>query len=205
MTPPSRSVAVLTGDLVASRRAEPDRWLPALKGLLGGFGSPPGVWQVYRGDSFQLRLPAAEAWTAVLRLHAGLGALPGPEPRLGIGVGAETYPAPAVAEANGPAYERSGRAFDGLGRRRLALDSGEAGRDRALGVMLALAERVLAGWTPVEAATVAAALERPGATRQELADALGKAQSTVSEALVRAGLEALLELDAHWRAVFAET
>lgn len=205
MNPNPSPLAVLTGDLVASRRSPPERWMPALKALLAGFGAPAQAWQVYRGDSFQLRLPAAEAWTAVLRLRAGLGALPGPEARIGIGVGAETHAAANVAEANGPAYERSGRAFAALGRRRLALDSGAAERDRALGVMLALAERVLAGWTPVEAATVAAALDRPGATRQELADALGKAQSTVSEALVRAGLEALLELDAHWRAVFAAT
>ena len=74
------TVAVITGDIINSRAKKDSRdWLEPLKKALATLGESPRQWQIYRGDSFQLRLDKPEyaldiaVWLkAVVRSTKGL-------------------------------------------------------------------------------------------------------------------------------------
>ena len=48
-------IAVITGDLIHSRKFKnPLEWMLPFKKLLSEIGLQPEVWEIYRGDSFQI-------------------------------------------------------------------------------------------------------------------------------------------------------
>ena len=55
------TVAIITGDIIDSRKVKPETWLPALKMALSTYGKEPKHWEIYRGDSFQLEIPSEKA------------------------------------------------------------------------------------------------------------------------------------------------
>ena len=57
-------IAVITGDIINSKKSSPKLWLEALKTILNNYGSSPLVWEVYRGDSFQLEVNPKDALKA---------------------------------------------------------------------------------------------------------------------------------------------
>ena len=69
-------LGVLTGDVIGSRNADPERWLPALKASLGAWGSEPHDWEIFRGDSFTCAVPADTfaAAAAILSIYPALAA-----------------------------------------------------------------------------------------------------------------------------------
>ena len=53
--------AVLTGDIINSRKSKTPDWLSNLKETLNKFGQEPKHWEIYRGDSFQLEIDPAKS------------------------------------------------------------------------------------------------------------------------------------------------
>lgn len=177
---------VLTGDLIGSRHADPARWIPALKSTLGHWGAEPLDWEMYRGDSFTLMVEGHSALRVAVTLQATLLAKAEVHVRIGIGIGEVSWRSNSITESQGTAFERSGEAFDALKRSPLKMRTERPEWDSEWDVTLGFASRAIENWTPSSAAAVATALLHPDCSQGEWAQALGKSQSTVSEALKRA-------------------
>ena len=63
--------AVLTGDIINSRKSKTPDWLSSLKETLNKFGQEPKHWEIYRGDSFQLEIDPAKALDAAIFINQG--------------------------------------------------------------------------------------------------------------------------------------
>lgn len=189
-------IAVLTGDVINSAGHSPKGWLVELKALLGGIGSNPEDWEIYRGDEFQLRLQAGKALETAVRIKALLKCRKGMDARIGIGLGEETYHTTRVSESNGPAYRESGRVFDRLREEKvhLQLASGNTLTDKGMNLMLKLASHIMDDWSPVSAEAVLKVLQSPEAPQDQIACELGIQQSAVSQRLRRARMDLLEEL-----------
>ena len=194
---------VLTGDVIGSRKADPLRWIPALKDALEAWGQAPREWELYLGDSFTCLVPAEAALHAATAIQAALVAHGGVLVRIGVGLGTMTHASPRVTESQGSACDRSGAAFDGLKRAPIKLLTGDARRDAEWSVILGFAARVFEGWTESAAAAVEVALRHPDQSQGEWAERLGKSQSTVSEALKRASFDELSAMLQHFSAQIA--
>ncbi|MFA0963825.1 transcriptional regulator [Roseivirga sp. BDSF3-8] len=187
-------IAVITGDLIGSQEHKPDEWLPALKETMGLFGKEPEDWEVYRGDSFQIILTPEMTIKAALMIKAAMRQLPGLGVRMAIGLGDEAYHSGKITESNGPAFVKSGECFEALKKTTMAISSDDAISDELFNYMLELALLTMDNWHPATAGVVSAALKYPGLTQKELAAKLGKSQSSVSEALSRAGYDEITRL-----------
>lgn len=188
------AVGVITGDIMGSREADAERWMPVLTECLADWGAATRDWAIYRGDSFTLVVPAGQTLLATLQIKAALIGSGGVNVRLGLGLGSLTLRAPEVTQSQGDAFERSGEAFDALQRKSLKLATGNATWDADWEVLLAFAMRIADHWTEAEALAMEVALAHPDWTQGEWAEALSKSQSTVSATLKRACFDEFVAL-----------
>ncbi|RED93831.1 SatD family protein [Marinoscillum furvescens] len=187
--------AILTGDIINSRQVNSSQWIDDLTTTLNQYGSSPQQWEIYRGDSFQLEVAAANGLLAALHLKATIRQHAGLDVRVAIGLGQKDYEGAQVTQSNGPAFVRSGQLFDELRKQTLAVRSDDEKRDAHINQLLALATLTIDHWAPGAAAVVKVAIEHPNANQQELARIMGKSQSTISEALKRAGFEEIMRME----------
>ncbi|MEM8846225.1 MAG: transcriptional regulator [Bacteroidota bacterium] len=185
----SIQIAIITGDIINSRKAAPQVWLPHLKEALNTFGKEPDQWEVYRGDSFQLETSPAKALEAAIYIKATLKQNKGIDARMAIGLGEKDYNSEKITESNGSAFVNSGECFENLKKQTLALKSGYEIFDSTLNLMLQLALLNLNTWLPATARVVKTAMEHPKSNQRELAAILENSQSNISEALIRAGFD----------------
>lgn len=182
-------IAVLTGDIINSKDHKANKWLPVLKQALARYGEAPSDWEVYRGDSFQLKTSPETALEAAIYIKASLKQIRHMDVRIAIGLGEQDYHADTITESNGTAFVRSGECFENLKKQTLALQSGNNLFDTTLNLMLQLATLTMDNWLPAAAKIVKTSLEHPEANQKEIASLLDKSQSTISEALLRAGFD----------------
>ncbi len=52
--------AILTADIINSRKLSSKIWINDLKAFLNTFGQSPNDWEIYRGDEFQLEIKNPE-------------------------------------------------------------------------------------------------------------------------------------------------
>ena len=192
-------IAVITGDIVNSSKGNPQDWLPGLKSALATYGSEPEKWEVYRGDSFQITLPAKKALEAAYYIKASIKQLVEYDVRMGVGIGSQDFKSSRVSESNGSAFVRSGGAFDKLGRDLLSVVTGKEELDEALEVMIRLASLTMNDWTSKSAEVIRLKLENPNWNQLELARRLEKSQSSVSESFSRAGFDELMRLNEYFK------
>ncbi|MEO9512668.1 MAG: transcriptional regulator [Flavobacteriaceae bacterium] len=183
------TTAIITGDIINSRKATPELWLPSLKKVLNTYGREPEVWEIYRGDSFQLEIFPEKALEAAIHIKARLKQKKGVDVRLAIGLGEKNYSSGKVTESNGSAFIHSGECFESLKKQTLALKSDSEIFDTQINLMLQLASLTMDNWLPATSRIVKTALEHPNANQKELASILDKSQSNISEALIRAGFD----------------
>lgn len=197
-------VAVLTGDLIRSRRlslAERESVFEALKAvgrnLLHHFDAPVIGPHLFRGDSWQLMIGNARfALHAAFYLRAELISRFAVDSRIGIGIGCiDTLPAEGLGTADGSAFRLSGAALDSLSRRetcRCLLQEDPFFHSAWINVTLNYAARYASHWSQREAFAVARALEGIG-VKQIAAEWLGKpaTPANVSATLRRAAWEEL--------------
>jgi hypothetical protein len=48
--------AVITGDIIDSRKSKDFTWIETLKNVLSGYGKNMSDWEIFRGDCFQLMI-----------------------------------------------------------------------------------------------------------------------------------------------------
>ncbi len=192
-------IAVITGDIINSRQSDSSTWQSELKAVLSGYGAEPGDWEIFRGDSFQLALPAAEGLLAAIHLKAAIKQVSKTDVRIGIGLGERDTAAGKITEATGTAFIRSGDCFDGLKKNTMAIASGQPAMDETLNTMLVLATLTMDNWSETVATLIRTMLEQPELSQQEIAQQVGKSQSTISETLKRGGYDEIKRMENYYR------
>ena len=193
--------SVITGDIIGSRQQTSKHWVEDLKKILSPFGETPSQWEVYRGDEFQIEIknPEEALWSAIL-IKAHLRALK-LDARMSIGFGDKTHEAEKISESNGGAFIHSGELFETLKKQKvtLAMRTGDAIFDEKLNLMLQLALTFMDNWLAQQAEFVAAAIENPTLSQEELGQKLGINQAAVSRRQKRAQFDLVLQLDRYFR------
>ena len=194
-------IGILTGDIVGSRKAKsPEQWLGPLKEYFGELGTEPERWQFFRGDSFQLEVTDVPHTIEVaLRIKALVKNIKGLDVRLAIGIGSKSYDAPRITEANGDAFVFSGKLFEKMKKKTLAIKTPWEDVDEQINVCLDLALLVMDKWSVSSAEVVQLAFTFPEATQTERAKMLGISQGRISDRQRRAGLDEILRMEEHFR------
>lgn len=186
---------VITGDVVNSRSVRSEKWLITLKEVLADFGQETRDWEVYRGDSFQLLVPADRALDAVFRIKSAIKETAPLDVRMALGLGDIAYRSSRVLESNGSAFVYSGECFDQLKKHTLRIRSDYPGLDETLNLMFALIDFIMGNWKPVTTEIVHHKLKYPDLTQRKLAQLMGrKSQASISEGLKRGGYDEIKSL-----------
>lgn len=185
-------IAVLTGDIIRSRTTENTKvWIEPLKSLLTEAGETPAHWQIFRGDSFQIKTPAKDCLRWALKIDTCMRMTKGMGARIGVGLGEESYNADSILESNGPAYVYSGIAFKQLERTghsiRVQSDSDtlDQGLNSGLDLLMALAGQ----WSSNQAQLALALLQQPDHSQEAIASLFHISQSAVSQRKKRAHID----------------
>ncbi|TVZ09736.1 SatD family protein [Cellulophaga sp. RHA_52] len=187
-------IAVITGDIINSRAEDVGVWLPELKTELKKIGSDPKDWEIYRGDSFQLKTTPEQALKIALVLKTVLKQFKTLDVRMAIGIGEESYTSEKVTEANGSAYINSGECFEDLKKQTLAIKTPWQEFNIVLNLVLDVLELTINNWTPNYALLIKESLKDTSVTQKELADRLDKKQSNISTSLKKAGFDEILKI-----------
>lgn len=191
-------VAVITGDIINSKRNNPKTWLRVLKKELEKAGKSPKTWDIYRGDSFQLLVNNPEdALLTAIKIKASLKSIKNTNVRMSVGIGDITYAAPKITESNGTAFVHSGEKFELLKKEKqnLAIKSDWPAFDKDMNLFLKLASIAMDNWTTNAAEIVYTTLENPGKLQEELGRIVGIKQNAISNRLKRAYYDEIVELN----------
>lgn len=181
-------IAIITGDIINSRTLAPDEWMTKLKEVLNSIGQEPKDWEIYRGDSFQLKVKNDEALNIAVILKAAMKQFKELDIRIAIGLGEINYIGSKLTESNGTAFIRSGECFEALKKETLAIKSDLDDFDQMMNLMFSLATHTMNTWSPISSQIIEAALRNPDLNQSELGALLGnKSQGTISEGLNRGG------------------
>lgn len=187
-------IAVITGDIINSRTEDVAIWLPVLKLELQKVGKDLKDWEIYRGDSFQLKTTPKLALKIAFQLKTALKQFKTLDVRMAVGIGEETYAADKVTEANGSAYINSGECFEELKKQTLAIKTPWKEFDVVLNLVLDVLELTINNWTPNYALLIKESLNDTTVTQKELAEKLDKKQSNISTSLKKAGFDEILKI-----------
>lgn len=195
--------SVITGDVVNSRlRKNQGIWMNPLKKEFEKLGASPKVWEIYRGDSFQLEVAKPEnALWEVIKIKAIIKGVRGLDVRMAIGIGDKTYKSASVTQANGTAFVYAGETFNSLEKqkRTLGVKTPWESFNKAMNAMLDLALLQMDNWTNVAAQIVSASLQNPQMTQKELAALLRKkSQSDISEGRKRAAYNEIMAMEEYY-------
>ena len=191
-------VAVITGDIINSKRNNPKTWLRVLKKELEKAGKSPKTWDIYRGDSFQLLVNNPEdALLTAIKIKASLKSIKNTNVRMSVGIGDITYTASKITESNGTAFVHSGEKFELLKKEKqnLAIKSDWPAFDKDMNLFLKLASIAMDNWTTNAAEIVYTTLENPGKLQEELGRIVGIKQNAISNRLKRAYYDEIVELN----------
>jgi hypothetical protein len=192
--------AVITGDVINSRKVASGLWLDDLKQILNAYGSEPKDWEIYRGDSFQLVVAADDALEVAFTLKATIKQHKALDVRMAIGVGSVDYSADKITESNGVAFINSGECFESLKKQTLGIQTPWVEFNSAFEVIMPLVLLVADNWTSTSAEIFKKALENPEINQNQLAKALNrKSQSSISSSLKRAGYEEIKNMLAFYK------
>lgn len=194
-------IAILTGDIINSREGKAQDWLKFLKKVLSQYGEQNKDWEIFRGDSFQLLVPAEKAIIASLHIKAAVKTTSIQDVRIGIGLGKQSHRANTIKESNGTAFVNSGESFESLKKQTLAVKSGYLDWDDTLNLILILAMLTADAWSSAVAHTICTSLEHPEKNQKQIAQLLDKSQSSISEALNRGGYHEMVKMDTHYKKI----
>ena len=188
-------IAVITGDVVNSRSEPTLDWLPTLKETLSIYGRSSSQWEIFRGDSFQIKTDPKMAFQTAIHIKAAVKLNKNLDVRMAIGIGNEDHKAEKITESNGSAFVRSGECFENLKKHHLAISTGNENTDEILNLCFSLALFPMNNWSATVANAVKITLENSEKSQTQIARLLKKSQSSVSEALKRGGFEEILQLN----------
>jgi len=194
-------IAILTADIINSRKLPSKKWIDSLKIILNTIGKTPNDWEIYRGDEFQLELKNPEdSLLIAFQLKAFFKSI-NLDLRMSFGFGDKTYKAKKITESNGTAFIRSGETFETLKKQKLnlALNSGNLIFDEELNLILKLSLSFMDNWLQQAAEFVLIAIQNPTLSQEEIGVKLGINQAAVSRRQKRSNYELLLQVEKHFR------
>lgn len=194
-------IAIITGDIVNSRKLSSKIWMDSFKQLLNTFGKNPIEWEIYRGDEFQLEIKNPEdALRIALHIKSYFRSVK-LDARMSIGFGDKTYKAKKISESNGTAFSRSGEVFETLKKQKinLAINSGNEALDTEINLMLRLSLVFMDNWLAQSAELVLTAIENPSLSQEEIGVKLGINQAAVSRRRKRAQFDLMIEMEKYFR------
>ncbi|WP_350285896.1 SatD family protein [uncultured Croceitalea sp.] len=180
--------AVITGDIINSRKLSAKEWMPKLKHALNKYGKEPKDWEIYRGDSFQLKTTPETALQATILIKSTIKQFKKIDVRTAIGIGETTYQSDNITESSGSAYINSGTTFENLKKQTLAIKTPWEEFNESLNLMFELASLTMDNWTPTSSLIIKTAIDADqNVNQKELAILLDKKQSNISAGLKRGG------------------
>lgn len=195
--------SVITGDIIKSRQlSDQDLWLNVLKTALSTLSSNASLFEIYRGDSFQIEVTDyKQSFKAALYIKACIKTVKGLDVRMSIGIGSKSHQGETVGESNGQAFIFSGETFETLKKEKqnLKLKTTNNQLNKELNLYFRLASISMDHWTVNSAEIVKRTLEHPNMIQAELAKIIGINQDAVSKRQKRAYLDEILELDELYR------
>ncbi|MEL4307505.1 SatD family protein [Joostella sp. CR20] len=190
--------SVITGDIINSREANaPEQWLTPLKKIFKTIDPNDQLWEIYRGDSFQIEIKnTQETFLTAVLIKASIKEVPNIDVRMAIGVGSKTHTASKVSESNGSAFIHSGEEFEMLKQNKanLAIKTDDKALNEELNLYFKLALIAMDSWTKNSAEIVKLAIQNPNSSQQELGKLIGIKQNTASDRLKRAHFDEIVEL-----------
>lgn len=186
----TQSVAILTGDLIGSTAAPPDRVEATMDrlALCAAAIGPESSFTRFRGDGWQMRLvEPGHCLKHSLYILASLRAENLLATRIAVGIGVE-YPTGAkdLSTARGPAFTASGRALETMRPGETLALAGE-GIDGFRQLAFAFAADHAARWSAEQAEAMAMALGPEDVTQESIAARLGITRQAVGARFKAAG------------------
>ena len=185
--------AIITGDIIRSKKIATEIWLPVLEKSLAKFGKKPKFWDIYRGDSFQLETSVENTLIAALSLIVAIKQLPKIDVRISIGIGEKEYQGKSITTSNGSAFVNSGEAFEQLGKKKLSIKTPEISSSNQLQTELQLVRALTEKWTSNMCETISCLLDNPKLNQTEIAEILSKPQSQISRELKAASYYEIMD------------
>jgi hypothetical protein len=195
-------IAVITGDIINSRKDKNSAWLKKLKKTLSQEGKNPATWEIYRGDSFQLGIKnPADAFLAAIRIKANIKSIKKLDVRMAIGIGEQSYVGPRISESNGQAFIYSGEKLETLKKekRNLAIKTPWPDFDKEMNLYFRLALMAMDNWSPNSAELISILINDRDIKQKTLAKRLGVTQPSVSERQNRSNFSEIMELEDLYR------
>lgn len=184
-------IAVITGDIVHSRKLSSEIWISQLKEFLRKSLKSEQYWEIYRGDSFQIEVEVERALQLALSIKALIKSNTTIDVRMAIGIGEKNFQGSKITESNGSAFVRSGESFDDLKNNTLIIRSPFDEFDDYFNPVLRLVGFISSNWKPITAQTIFYALTHPDLLQKEIAEQLSKDKTTINKALKRGGYDEL--------------
>jgi len=182
-------IAIITGDIIKSKKVAPATWLPILKNALSEYGKETKEWEIFRGDSFQLETDATHVFHAYLYIRTAIKTIPLLDVRMSIGVGEKDYKGESILNSNGSAFINSGEAFEELKKQTIAIKTPWDKENNLFDVLLNSAAFIIEKWNPNTSSTILFALKNPDITQKKLAEKMGKDAGLLSRQLRKAGFD----------------
>ena len=196
-------ISVITGDIVHSRSLKnPSIWIEPLKKLLAEWGECPKDWDIYRGDSFQLRLhDPANTFEVAVRIKAHLKAFANVNVRIAVGIGEQNYHAERVTEANGTAFIYSGELYEKFKNNQLtlAIKTPWIEFDEELNLYFRLVLLTMDNWTQAIAEIVCLLIQNKQDGQEKIATPLHLTQASVSARIKRSHWNLIEQVDDIYR------
>lgn len=187
-------IAVLTGDIINSRKVNSEDWLPKLKDYFIKVTNNVEKWEIYRGDSFQLQINVEEALITAICIKALIKTNPKIDVRISIGIGDVSFKGKKVIESYGTAFINSGEAFEKLKNNTLIIKTPFKEIDNYFNPIFKLLSFIIDNWKPVTSETIFYALMNRDLLQKEIAERLEKDKTTVNRALKRGAYEEIIEI-----------
>src|SRR5690606_31355754 len=191
--------SVITGDIIKSRSLNnPKLWLQTLKRALSTIEKDSSLWEIYRGDSFQIEIKHIQkSFEAAIYIKACIKPIKGLDVRLAIGLGSKTYNGENVTESKGEAFLNSGETLETVKKNKQSskIKSSNSTIDQEWHLNIRLANMSMDQCTVHQAEIVKLSIEHPNTNQEELGKLLGINQNTISRRQKRANLEEVLELN----------
>jgi hypothetical protein len=193
--------SIITGDIINSRKQDSTDWLTGLKAIFNTIGASPQVWEIYRGDEFQIEIidPSLSLHYALL-IKSYLRSI-NLDARMAIGVGDKNHTAQSISESNGSAFVHSGVLFETLKKQKinLAIATADDSLNDELNLMLQLSLSFMDFWLVQSAEFTFISLKNPELSQEEIGRLLEINQAAVSRRKSRAKFDLVLALDNYFR------
>jgi len=187
-------VAVITGDIINSRKVNSEIWLPKLKDFFSETTIDSEKWNIYRGDSFQIEVSPENALEIAMCIKALIKSNSKIDVRMSIGIGEKSFEGEKITESNGTAYINSGESFEKIKNNTLILKSPFQEFDEYLNPIVRLLSFIGNNWKPVTSETIFYTLTHRELLQKEIAEKLSKDKTTINKALKRGGYDEIIEI-----------